>query len=200
MKNCLIPLLIVNFFLLLTPVSADPAQEKSCKQYVQDFYDWYLKICTGVHEAKDDPTVKVFKNSKFTFSSELQRELKDDHDFAAKFPGEIVGLDFDPFFNGQDMGSKYTVAKVSKAGAKYHAEVFATFNGKKNSKPDVIPELTFEKGHWVFVNFLYPGASIKENGDLLSVLKKLKKDRPPLPKTGAKESKPADKGAKAGKS
>ena len=179
MKIFGLTLLLTVACVLAEPAYADDSMDKSCKQYVQEFYDWYLKKCTGVHTY--DPTTEALKNKKFAFSKELQSKLQEDHDVAQLFPGEIVGLDFDPFFNGQDMGSKYTVAYVKRVGSKYQAEVFATFDGKQSKKPDVVPELTYENAHWVFVNFLYPGASIPENSDLLSVLKQLKKDRPPLP-------------------
>ncbi len=163
---------------------ADEATDKSCKTYVQGFYDWYWKQCRGTHN--EDPSMAVFKNKNFAFSPELYSKLKEDDDVAKLFPGEIVGLDIDPFLNAQDIAQKYTAGKVSSAGAKYHVEVFGTWEGKKSNKPDVIPELVFEKGNWTFVNFIYPGADSARNNDLLSVLAQLKKDRPPLPKVKAK--------------
>ena len=172
--NCVLP----------SAAQADEARDKACKTYVQEFYDWYRKSCQGTH--KDDPSMAALKNKKFAFSPELQAKLKEDDDVAKLFPGDIVGLDMDPYLNAQDMAEKYTAGKVSSTGAKYHVDVYGTWNGKKSDKPEVVPELVFEKGNWMFVNFLYPGADKAQNADLLSVLAQLKKDRPPLPKTTAK--------------
>lgn len=181
---------------------ADETKDKSCQAYAQAFYDWYVKISQNVRG--ETPTSAVFKNKKFEFSKELQSQLKEDEAVARLFPGEIVGLDFDPFLNSQDLPEKFTAGKVNVAGAKYHVDMFGTLEGKKSKKPDVIPELISENGHWVFVNFLYPGATDPTNRDLLSVLKQLKKDRPPLPSTKSKSSSPASKApatsnSKAGK-
>jgi hypothetical protein len=56
-------------------------------------------------------------------------------------------------------------------------EVFGFWNGKKNAKPDVVPELVFEKGRWIFVNFHYDSSGFPENENLVSVLQALKKSR-----------------------
>jgi len=166
-------------FVFAHPALADDPKAKSCKQYVQEFYDWYAKRCRA--EKKSEPSMDALANKKFSFSKQLQIQLKEDFDAAKHFPGEIVGLDFDPFLNAQDVGEKYTVEKVKNTGANYYADVAGTWNGKKNSKPEIEPELSYEEGHWVFVNFYYPNADIAVNRDLLSVLKQLKKDRPALP-------------------
>lgn len=171
--NCLLPL----------AVQAAESQDKSCKAFVQGFYDWYLKKC----QSGKDETLAVINNKSFPFSKQLRAELKDDHDFAGHFPGEIVGLDFDPYLNAQDIATKYIVGKVSNSGAKYHADVHSVFDGKKSSKPVLVPELILENGHWTFVNFLYPDNH--ENKDLLVLLKQIKKNRPPLPKSKSAPSK-----------
>ena len=49
--------------------------------------------------------------------------------------------------------------------------------GKKSAKPDVVPELVFESGHWIFINFHYDGAGIPVNENLMSILQELKKSR-----------------------
>jgi len=61
-------------------------------------------------------------------------------------------------------------------------EVFGFWNGKRAAKPDVVPELAWEKGNWVFTNFHYEKSNIPENENLLSVLKALKKEQAKTPK------------------
>lgn len=167
---------------------ADSEQIKSCRKFVQEFYTSYRKGCQGVH--KVDPLNATLKAKKASFSPVLLQKLNDDQDFASKFPGEIVGLDFDPFFNGQDMAETYSVDKVIAANAgKYHADVYGTWDGKKSAKPDVVPELEYKDGHWIFVNFLYPESKEPENRNLISLLDAIKKARPPLPTAAKKETK-----------
>jgi len=49
--------------------------------------------------------------------------------------------------------------------------------GKKALDPDVIPELAFRNGSWVFVNFHYPGGKSPQDKDLLAMLKYLREER-----------------------
>ena len=56
-------------------------------------------------------------------------------------------------------------------------EVWGIWSGKKNAKPDVVPELSFKDGHWVFENFHYGKDDSGNESDLLIVLKGLKTER-----------------------
>jgi hypothetical protein len=166
--------------LVLTTMSVASAEapskeEQSCHDFVQTFYDWYAKMARQEHKEASDTL--ALKQKPASFSPELTRRLKEDAAASAKVSGEIVGLDFDPFLNAQDFAEKYTVAKVTKKGANYMAEVYGTWNGKKGVKPDVTPELTNQSGRWIFENFHYQHTDIPANENLLSVLSVLKKDR-----------------------
>jgi hypothetical protein len=183
---CLLPLIVLGFA-VSSPAIAGETENAACKKYVQSFYDWYVSKNQG--NPNDDTIIAVFKNKKFAFSKELESKLKEDHDVAGLFPGEIVGLDYDPFLNAQDVATKYTVGQINSAATKYRADVFSVFDGKKSSKPVVVPELILQNGKWVFVNFIYPDASRKENQDLITTLNQLKKDRPPLPKVKSQTKK-----------
>jgi hypothetical protein len=48
---------------------------------------------------------------------------------------------------------------------------------KRSSNPDVVPELAFENGQWIFTNFHYGKTGSPVNENLVSVLQILKKDR-----------------------
>lgn len=116
-------------------------------------------------------------NKNYAFSAELRKRLKEDADASAKSPGEIVGLDFDPFANCQDSPSRYVAAKVSSVGKSYLVDVYSIDGGKRSAQPAVTPELVRENGKWVFVNFHYGKTNIPENENLLSVLKALAESR-----------------------
>jgi hypothetical protein len=103
--------------------------------------------------------------------------LKEDLTASKKSREEIVGLDFDPFLNAQDIAERYLVGQITPKGDHYLVEVFGIWGGQKKSNPDVVPELAFENGQWIFMNFHYGKTDIPVNENLLSVLQILKKDR-----------------------
>jgi hypothetical protein len=91
---------------------------------------------------------------------------------AAKAPGEIVGLDFDPFTDSQDPWPKYVVGRVTKGQGTWRVTLHGVENDRPHDAPDLTAELVREGGRWRFVNFRYPDGS-----DLLSILKKLARVR-----------------------
>jgi hypothetical protein len=150
--------------------AADSAEKASCRNFVGDFYVWYV-----AQSKHGEPLKAALKQKRANFSRELIRALNEDAKAAAKSPGEIVGLDFDPILNSQDFAEKYVPGSVSQRSNRFTVEVFGFYDGKKSDKPSVIPELRHEAGRWVFTNFLY-----KNDGkvdDLLSVLMQLKAER-----------------------
>lgn len=165
---------------------ANTGSPEACKQFVQQFYDAYLAADKAAldadnHESAYDITLR---DKKSNFSPELIAALQEDEAAAKKSPGEIVGLDFDPILAAQDIPERYVIGNVQTKGDRYLVEVFGFWNGKKNSKPDVVPELTFQNGNWVFANFHYGESEFPVNENLISVLKALKESRDKTAKTG----------------
>ena len=148
--------------------------EKSCRDFVQGFYDWYApKALT----ARDSPAfVFALKDKHSTFSPELYRLLQQDSEAQAKAT-EIVGLDFDPFLNSQDPGHSYVVGKISVRGGRYFVDIHGKSSGKISAKPVVVPELLRKDAQWLFVNFHYGKTKYPENENLLSILKTLRAQR-----------------------
>jgi len=172
-------LLCCSLLLLLTngqPSAQTPnATETSCRKFVQQFYDWYLpKARTAKVRAADI----VLRYKSDAFSPELRRQLKADSTAQAKARGELVGLDFDPFLNTQDPSfERCTVGKIASKGGSYWAEVTCKFPGANGEQAHVTPELIFQQGRWVFVNFHYQEGS--KEYDLLGMLKALSEERKP---------------------
>jgi hypothetical protein len=155
--------------LIAVPAFGDAAAD-SARNFVQGFYTWYVPLAL-------DPKGKVASDIALArkpalFAPGLEAALKADSVAAAKSPGEVVGLDFDPFMNSQDPCESYLTGAVTGAGKHYKVEVFGVCSGKRDEKPYVIAEVIPQGSSWVFVNFLYPG-----NGDLLGVLKSLAEER-----------------------
>jgi len=152
-----------------------PAPDAACKAYVQKFYDYYLKEVGK--ESKETADIRAIKSKNFAFSEELKMQLKADDAAAAKSPGEIVGLDFDPFLNAQDQPEHYVAEKVSQKGDHYLVSVYSVSGGKKEAKPAVTPELELKNKQWTFVNFHYGKSDIPDNENLLLILKTLRAER-----------------------
>jgi hypothetical protein len=146
--------------------------QKSCRNFVQKFYNWYLPAPYGEPRTGRDADAAL--RQRF-LSPELFRDLKIDYDAQAKVTGEIVGLDFDPFLNAQNTWERCVIGKITHKKDSYWVEVFGFWDGKKSAKPDVVPELVLKNGKWRFVNFHYE----KElpHYDLKNVLKDLRKER-----------------------
>lgn len=158
-------------------VPAESAEEKSCRQFVQDFYDWYfgrLNIETKKQTA-GPMTYEVLSLKPQVLSPELRRMLKEDSDAQARNHDEIVGLDFDPFINAQDWEGTYRVEHVTLKGGVCHASMWGTDSGAK--RKIVGPELRFENQKWIFVNFHYPGTTNASDENLINLLTKLRNDR-----------------------
>ncbi len=139
--------------------------DRSCRKFVQNFYDWYVAHLAG--SAATYPT--VLKTKANLFSPTLVRLLREDYAASEANPKEVVGLDFDPFLNSQDPSPKFVVTKATVQQLKCSAEVHGITDGVNNEA--VYPELTYKNGAWRFVNFRY------EQSDLLSTLKSLRSDR-----------------------
>ena len=146
------------------------AEQASCRKFVAEFYSSYVD-----QSKKGDPLRVALRRRKANFSAEMVRMLNSDYAAAAKSPGEIVGLDFDPVLNTQDPAEKYLPSKVSQNGSRFLVDVVSVYAGKRSAVPAVIPELRHEHGRWVFTNFLYK--SDGKVNDLLSMLKQMKADR-----------------------
>src|SRR5262249_29796769 len=110
----------------------------------------------------------------------LSHDLTIDWDAQAKSKDGIVGLDFDPFINAQDVAERYVLGKVTPKKDSYWVEVWGYWNGKKNPKPDVEPEVMLTNGEWRFVNFHYRDEHGHYN-DLISTLKSLREERKTYP-------------------
>jgi len=160
-----------------TPTTSSQAQD--CGHFVQQFYNWYAATENALMKRNSPGSALevTLREKRSSFSPELVKGLKEDLAVFKKSGGEIVGLDFDPFLNAQDIAERYLVGKITQKGDHYWVEVFGVWNGQKNSNPDVVPELAFENGQWIFTNFHYGKTDIPVNENLISILEVLKKDR-----------------------
>ena len=183
----------LSLFFFLATTSSLRAQEKSpqdieksCSAFVQGFYDWYVPqwLTDDLHsdslfkrwQASRDP----LKQRKYRLSAELVRRLKEDRAAQDKAPGDIVGLDFDPYIGGNaGPVGRYVVGKITPKAKHYLAEVTpqTSVGGKK---PVVAAEVAFDNEQWIIVNFhyyLYEKGKPTQRFDLLTTLTELREQR-----------------------
>src|SRR5262249_22139615 len=151
-----------------SPAPGPQDDERSSRTLVQGFYTWYVPK----HGVED-----VLKYRRSALSPELYSALKEDLVASAKNPDDVVGLDFDPFLNAQDVAERYVIGKVTAKGATFWVDIYGIWSGKKSNKPDVAAEVACKEGKCLFVNFHYGRTELPEYENLLSVLKALKKER-----------------------
>ena len=139
--------------------------EKSCRLFVQRFYDWYVPMASkeDVWRAWD---VAVKKRPE-AFTAELARLIRQDTE-AQREASDLVSLDFDPFLNSQDPSDRFTVQNAKLKGTGCWVEVRGISNGVK--RETVTPEVKCIHGHCRFVNFHYSEGP-RRPIDLLSLLK-----------------------------
>jgi hypothetical protein len=167
------------FFCVATPCESwaqqPAALKRSCQTFVQSFYDWYLPRL--VNETPLPAPDLALRDRSSAFSPELLHALRDDAAARASVADEIVGLDFDPFLNTQDPDSSYVLGRVMQKGNSCRVEVHGVASGQKRVKPDVIPELTYKHGRWMFVNFHYGKSKLPADENLVGILASLRRDR-----------------------
>lgn len=164
-----------RLYVLLVVLLFSRAAHAQVVDFTRSFYNWYLEEERGV----DD----VLRQKKEVLSPELYKALKADRD-AQKKSRYIVGLDFDPFLNAQDVASKYEVGAEIAKGGTYWVPVYGWWPGGKgherperHKKPDVTAEVKCQGAVCKFVNFHYDSQDDPTNENLIGVLENLKKDR-----------------------
>jgi hypothetical protein len=151
-----------------TPNSCDSGPA-SAKTFTQGFYDWYVPEVAK----KELSWTMALEHSPTSFKPPLMKALSDDAKAQAASPGDIVGLDFDPFLYAQDPADSYSAGAATEKNGKCRVQILAK-TGSQNPTVSVVAVVEATDGHWQFQNFQYP-----KFGDLLTILGKLKADREP---------------------
>lgn len=147
---------------------------RSAQLFVQRFYDEVVTASNRNGSAAEH-------SSDFPLDPELERLLKLDEEESDAFPGEIAGLDFDPFAAGNDVAAKYDVGRVERRGDRYYVDVYHNWTGKKReARPSHAIELSRRGGRWTIMNVHYysePNDPPARTFDLISTLHACRKER-----------------------
>ncbi len=155
--------------------------KESARIFVQKFYDWYSVLFDADVPAKKGQLSSqqiVMKHSREFFSDNLRKALTDYYDRPLKEGDDDIGLDFDPFIAGQDLGAGLETCDVRQEGNKFWVDVHNVKKGRPKKEILAagilaVAEVTKENGHWVITNFEYPPAGAKAN--LLAMLEDQKR-------------------------
>ena len=150
--------------------------EDSCRKFTQGFYDWYVAQVFKLGE-RDAPWHVALKYRGNSFSRELARALRAS-EAEAKADGDPV-LDFEPILNTQDPAEHYVVRAVRVTQGQCLANIYGRWSrpvASGGEAPNVVAEMVFEKGRWVFTNFNYPASGNAPSVDLLKMLRAHDKD------------------------
>lgn len=147
-------------------VPAPDSAAQAAARFIQSFYVWYKQIGERYEDAVAD--------SPGWFAPALVAAMRLDNAAQRANPAEVVGLDWDPFLDTQDPCDPYQVTGTSRRGD----TVLAAVNGMCNDRPpqvqpDVIAEVRYVGGRWVFVDFRHVG----NPGSLVQDLRVLRASR-----------------------
>jgi hypothetical protein len=126
------------------PARAQSKDERSCQEFVQGFYDWYIN--SHLSESHGVAWYDVPRLRPHSLSLELSNLLKKEDADQVKYQG-IIHLDADPFLNSQDPSLKYSVESVAITNGRCLAVV--------KGSSEVRPELLQNSAGWAFTNFHY---------------------------------------------
>ncbi len=146
-------------------LATDSAAEAGAA-FTQAFYDWYAEHHTSLEDAvRLRPEV---------FAPGLLRALQADIAAARRNPGEVVGLDWDPFTGSQDPCLPMKVDLVTRRADTLLVMMRGQCTDQPSrSSPDAIPELLPSGRGWTFVDIRH-GA---DRGTLLQDLAQLRASR-----------------------
>jgi len=169
MVAAVIALLLPSAFCFGDPKAESKAD--SCRKFVQQFYRSYAAKCKKGYSAEQ--AVKAHPRS---FSPAIIRALRENDAESKKHPGEIVGLDFDPILNAQDVAQRYEAGKPVVRGERYLVPVYGVWNGRKTALPDVTCELGSVNGAWRFEEFHYHRDKGKPDETFSQVMDSLRRE------------------------
>ena len=146
------------------------------KTFVQNFYNWYRLLAQTDHNVS---TIELaLQRKRFVFSRQLRALLDKDIRASHQVSGEVVGLDFDPILDSQEVPApKYEVGSVNFKKGAYWVTVWASNGHQRTPKPTCILEIGSEDGHWVIQNVHYEDTGFSENENLITLLQTLAKER-----------------------
>jgi len=178
-------LIIVMLFLTsCTDTARHPVanEKENARVFVQQFYDWYKKLYNEGVTATDNVGTDVYmiKHKPQYLDDSLLKAFIEYYKAEPKEADEVVGLDFDPILDSQDIGWDYQTGKVKQVGDKFFIDIHCDTHGKPKDTilalpPIIVAEVVKKSGQWKLVNLSYPPPEGKGE-DLLKMLEGYRKE------------------------
>ena len=152
----------------------------SARRFVQRFYDWYSpRVGDDVDRYPElDYMMIALRTKRGMFTPELRHLLAEDEALKDRHPGELYGLDFEPFLAGQDFPKHYKVGTVRRKGKFWYVHVTGLNDAewRSNNVPSLVAVVEKHKSQygWRFTNFVYSEKNSSDN--LLDILKEDSKE------------------------
>jgi len=121
------------------------------------------------HFAQEQNWSATYRRQRALFAPELAALLDADDRAAAANADEVVGLDFDPLTDAQEMMTRFQVAPIAHEGDEATVGVLLLLD---TARTNVRLDLTRSGARWRVTNIRYA------HGDLASLLRRLAADRP----------------------
>jgi hypothetical protein len=173
-KICIGVLLYLTFPLLpLAGEAKRPTTSKSCKEFVGEFYSWYLEL--KLKNSGTRTSDLALKARLGFFSPYLVQLLREDSAAQDKAGSDLVSLDADPFIGADGPADRYLVKRVTLKNGKCWAQVYGVREHQEGPMPDVTPELELKNDQWRFVNFYFPSPSDPKSWNVLDELRSIRK-------------------------
>ena len=140
-----------------------PPLSEGARKTVDNFYAWYAPM------QRDSPmaAMRAIRERQAFFGMDVVAALRADSAASAQSPGEVAGLDGDPFLNSQDPCEHYATSGVAQVGNRFLVQVLGSGKCEVHTNADVTVEVTPVDGRFVFTNFVY---SARDRDDLLETL------------------------------
>jgi hypothetical protein len=138
----------------------------SAVRFVESFYAWY--------QASGERFETAVRDSPAVFDRPLLEAMQVDLEAQARHPEEVVGLDWDPFLAAQDPCNPYRAQQA----ARRQDTILVSIRGmcpdrEAAAAPDVVAELRWLRGRWVFTDFRHGS----DSGSLMQDLAELRRAR-----------------------
>jgi hypothetical protein len=141
------------------------AIDPAALSFVASFYEWFA--APRAAGGGDRMFVRVLEERAASLDTPLLAALREDRAAAERSPGELVGLEFEPFTANQDPCEAYSVGEASKAAGRIRVPIFSVCSGHRLDAPSVTVEVEMREARWVITNVIYP-----DGDDLLALLQR----------------------------
>ncbi|HEY7396063.1 MAG TPA: hypothetical protein VH559_14510 [Gemmatimonadaceae bacterium] len=143
----------------VAPAASLSSDTASVRSFVQGFYDWYFPIA---NKPPGGPAYfRVLQVRDSVLTPELAAALGGDSLAKERAdPGDLEGLNGDPFLNSQDPYAPYEVTEIRQKGSNYAATVHPCHSA--DHAGDVAAEVTKQGPSWRFVNFFYETTDLRK--------------------------------------